>query len=118
VTPVEHTVDEQGRPLNMPRPRLFTHARYLLVLTWAFTFFSSIRGLSYLPTMWAIWQQGDSSQHSLLTWLCWLFANLTMAGWLHEHNGRRFNAAVTVNLVNAAMCALTVALIVLFRFSA
>jgi hypothetical protein len=115
VTPVEHTVDEQGQPLHTPRPVLFSHARYLVVLTWAFTFFSSVRGLSYLPTMWAIWQQGDSSQHSLLTWCTWLGANLTMAGWLHEHNGRRFNTAVTVNLANAAMCALTVALIAAFR---
>ncbi len=118
MTPAEHTVDEQGRPLHTPRPALFSHARYLVVLTWAFTFFSSVRGLSYLPTMWAIWEQGDSSQHSLLTWCTWLGANLTMAGWLHEHNGRRFNAAVTVNLANAAMCALTVALIAFFRFTA
>ena len=115
--PLDDTTDSNGRPLYAPRPALLQREHYLLVLTWAFTFFSSIRGLSYLPTMWAIWQQGDSSQHSLLTWCTWLGANLTMAGWLHEHNGRRFNAAVTVNLANAAMCALTVALIACFRFT-
>jgi hypothetical protein len=104
-----------GRPLHRPWPRLLTRERYLVVLTWSFTFFSSVRVLSYLPAMWAIWQQGDSSQHSLLTWATWLGANLTMAGWLHEHNGRCMNRAVGVNLCNAAMCAASLVLIVAFR---
>jgi hypothetical protein len=68
-----------------------------------------------LPTLVLIVEQQNSSQHSLLTWCTWLGANLTMAGWLHEHNGRRFNRAVAVNLVNAAMCAATAALILWFR---
>jgi len=113
--PTEHTTARGGRPLRAPRPLLFTRERYLLLLGWAFTFFSSVRVLSYLPTLVAIVQQQNSSQHSLLTWCTWLGANLTMAGWLHEHNGRRFNTAVWVNLVNAAMCALTVALILAYR---
>lgn len=113
--PLDNAVSRDGRPLRVPRPPLFTRAAYLRLLTWSFTFFSSVRVLSYLPAMVAIWQQGDSSQHSLLTWCTWMGANLTMAGWLHEHNGRRFNTAVVVNLANAAMCACTVALIVAFR---
>ena len=111
VTPLDNTVSRDGRPLRAPRPHLYTRAVYLRVLTWAFTLFSSLRVVSYLPAMAAIWQQGDSSQHSLLTWCTWLGANLTMAAWLHEHNGQRFNTAVRVNLINAAMCAATVALI-------
>jgi hypothetical protein len=113
--PTEHTLGRDGRPLRAPRPALFTRERYLLLLGWAFTFFSSVRVLTYLPTMVLIVQQQNASQHSLLTWCTWLGANLTMAGWLHEHNGRRFNTAVWVNLVNATMCALTVALIVAYR---
>lgn len=113
--PAEHTTDRRGRPLAAPRPALLTRARYLLLLGWAFTFFSSVRVLTYLPTMVLIVQQNNSSQHSLLTWCTWLGANLTMAGWLHEHNGRRFDTAVWVNLVNAAMCAVTVVLILAYR---
>ena len=114
--PLDDTLASNGRPLHAPRPALLRREHYLLVLTWAFTFFSSVRVLSYLPTLWLIVEQQNASQHSLLTWLTWLGANLTMAGWLHEHNGRRFNRAVVVNLVNAAMCALTLGLILLYRW--
>jgi hypothetical protein len=114
--PLEHTTDARGRALAAPRPRLFTRQRYLLLLTWAFTFFSSVRVLSYLPTLWLIHTEADSSQHSLITWCTWLGANLTMAAWLHEHNGQRFNRAVWVNLANATMCGLTIALIVVYRW--
>lgn len=113
--PMDHTTGRVGRPLNAPRWRLCTRERYLLLLTWSFTFFSSMRLLSYLPALWAIWKAQDSSQHSLLTWFTWLGGNLTMAGWLYEHNGQRMNRAVVVNLVNSAMCAATVVLIFVFR---
>lgn len=76
-------------------------------MTWAFTLLDTGRVLSYLPTRWVLVAQGDSSQHSLLTWGLWVGANLTMAGWLFEHQGRRWNRAVAVNLVNASMCAST-----------
>ena len=88
---------------------------YVTVLTWAFTFFNSVRVAAYLPTAWAIHVSGDSSQHSLWTWCTWLGANATMAAWLYEHNGQRVNRAVAVNIGNATMCALTVALILAYR---
>ena len=88
---------------------------YLTGLTWAFTLFSSLRAVSYLPTLWAIHQSGDSSQHSLWTWGIWLGANLTMAAWLYEQNGQRLGRAVVVNLGNSAMCAATVLLIAVYR---
>jgi hypothetical protein len=88
---------------------------YLMALTWAFTFFNSVRVIAYLPTLWAIHASGDSSQHSLWTWCTWLGANVTMAAWLYEHNGQRVNRAVAVNIGNATMCALTVGLIVTYR---
>jgi len=86
-----------------------------LLLTWAFTLFSSLRMVAYLPTLWAIYTTGDSSQHSLWTWCSWLGANATMAAWLYEQNGQRIGRAVAVNIGNGAMCAVTVALIVAHR---
>lgn len=88
---------------------------YLSVLTWFFTLFNSVRVLAYLPTLWAIVASGDSSQHSLLTWTTWVGANATMAAWLYEHNGRRLNRAIAVNLCNTLMCLTTSALIVAYR---
>jgi hypothetical protein len=114
--PLNDTLDRRGHPLQAPQPALFTRERYLLLLTWSFAFFSSVRVLAYLPTLWAIHASGDSSQHSALTWLTWLGANLTMAAWLHEHNGRRCNRAVMVSAANALMCGLTLALITWHRF--
>lgn len=92
---------------RIPAPRRV----YLAVLTWAFTIFSSLRVVAYLPTIWAIHASGDSSQHSLWTWLTWLGANATMAAWLHETNGQRVNRAVIVNACNASMCLVVVVLI-------
>jgi hypothetical protein len=91
--------------------------RYLRALTWAFTLFNSIRVLAYLPTAWAIYSSGDSSQHSLLTWLTWFGANVTMGAWLYENNGQRANKAVGVNACNACMCLMVSALIVAERIT-
>jgi hypothetical protein len=88
---------------------------YLKVLTLAFAFFSSVRVIAYLPTLWTIHTSGQSDQHSLLTWVTWAGANLTMAGWLYEEGGRRMNSAIAVLLCNFGMCALAVALIVWYR---
>lgn len=88
---------------------------YLRALTWAFTVFNSVRMLAYLPTIWAIVQSGDSSQHSLWTWCTWLGANATMAAWLYESNGQRFSRAVVINAGNAAMCAGTLLVIAAHR---
>jgi len=71
--------------------------------------------LGYLPTVLAIIESGNSSQHSLLTWITWLGANSTMAAWLYEHNGRRINKAVMVNIGNSTMCLATTLVIVYFR---
>lgn len=84
-------------------------------LCWAFTFFNSARVLAYLPTLWAIHASGDSSQHSLWTWITWFCANATMAAWLHERGNGEVNRAVCVNCVNALMCAAAIALIVWYR---
>ena len=81
------------------------------LLVVAFTFFNSTRVLSYLPMLWAIYASGDSSQHSLWTWLSWLGANLTMVAWLHDGRKGGFSGPALVNLANAAMCLAAVLLI-------
>jgi hypothetical protein len=88
---------------------------YSKLLTWAFALFGSTRLLTYLPTLWAIHASGDSSQHSLLTWLAWLGSHATMAAWLYEDNGRRVNKVVVVTCGNAVMCVLTSVLILVYR---
>lgn len=88
---------------------------YLTGLNWAFALFSSTRLLTYLPTLWAIQASGDSRQHSLLTWLAWVASNATMAAWLFEHNGRRWNKAIVVTAGNAVMCGAACLLIVHYR---
>ncbi len=98
-----------------PATRRVARQRYLALLGWTFALFNSVRVLTYLPTMWAIQASGQSEQHSLLTWLTWVGANLTMAGWLYEQNGQRLNRAVMVSLGNGAMCAATSLLILWHR---
>ncbi len=99
-------------PAPAPLPLRST---YLQALTWLFTVFNSVRVLAYLPTLWAIFDSGDSAQHSLWTWLTWVGANATMAAWLYEQNGRRVHRAVVVNACNTLMCLATCALIVAYR---
>jgi hypothetical protein len=98
-----------------PRPAASARTVYLALLTWAFTLFNSVRVVAYLPTLWAIQASGDSSQHSLWTWLTWVGANATMAAWLYEHNGQRINRAVMVNVGNTCMCLAAVLMIVAYR---
>jgi hypothetical protein len=38
-----------------------------------------------------------------------------MAAWLYEHNGRRLNRAIVVNVCNALMRLATAVLIVIYR---
>lgn len=88
---------------------------YLNVLNWSFALFNSSRLLSYVPTILAIHTSSDSSQHSLLTWLSWVGANVTMAAWLYESNRRRVNKAVAINIGNALMCLATLGMIAWYR---
>lgn len=85
---------------------------YITILGWLVAALGSVRLLSYLPTILAIHASGDSSQHSLWTWVLWSGSNLTMAAWLYEQGGQRLNRAVAVNIGNALMCLGTTAVIV------
>ena len=96
-------------------PPIASRSLYLTLLTWTFTAFNSVRVLGYLPTVHAIMASGDSSQHSVLTWITWLGANSTMAAWLYEQNGQRLSKAVMVNIGNTTMCLITTAVIVWYR---
>lgn len=105
-----------GHPSVSAAPRTRSgRVAYLVVLAWAFTFFAAVRLLTYLPTIWAIHEQAASDQHSLLTWLAWSGANLTMGLWLYEQADRRLERAAFVNFGNALMCLTTVAVIVAYR---
>ena len=103
-------------PLPVPPPPPTARTLYLTLLTWAFTLFSTVRVFAYLPTLWAIHDSGESTQHSLWTWLIWAGANSTMAAWLYEQAQQRFTSACAVNIANATMCTATLLLIVAYRF--
>jgi hypothetical protein len=85
------------------------------LLEWAFVGCNTLRVVAYLPTLLAIHEMGDSSQHSLWTWCTWFSANLTMALWLAQRGAGRVDFAVAVNCGNALMCAGGIALIVWYR---
>ena len=99
-------------PANAPGA---TNSLHMQLLNWTFILFSSTRLLTYLPTLWAIHTSGNSSQHSLWTWMAWVGSNLSMAAWLYEHNGRQFNKAAAVVCGNAVMCLSTCLVILLYR---
>lgn len=90
--------------------------RSLSLLSGSFALFNGLRIVAYLPTLAAIQASGGADQHSLFTWLTFLGANLTMAQWLHEQNGRRMNRAVAVNAFNALMCGAIAASIAWLRW--
>ena len=93
-----------------------TSTRSLALLSGAFALFNGLRIVAYLPTLAAIQASGQADQHSLFTWLTFMGANLTMALWLHEQNGRRMNRAVAVNAFNALMCGAIAASIAWLRW--
>ena len=109
----EHRLQDKGTALLGPVKA--QRATCSPLLAWTFTIFNSLRLLAYLPTQWVIVGNGDSSQHSLWTWVIWTGANLTMAAWLYEQNNQRFDRAVALNLFNGLMCLATVGLILYFR---
>lgn len=105
-----------GAVLSPPAPRRLPPLRqlYLKTLTVVFALLNSCRILAYLPTLLAIHETGDSSQHSVWTWCIWCGANLTTAAWLYEKDGHMSRVAA-VSLSNAAMCAIAVAMILAYR---
>jgi hypothetical protein len=115
--PVRACASSDGTPLAAPNldASAGVHATYVRILTWAFTFFNSVRVIAYLPTLWTLAHSDDSSQHSLWTWATWFFANLTMALWQVERNGSRLDRVAIVGLANSAMCFAVLVLLVVLR---
>lgn len=103
-------------PAHLAADGAATRMRSTSVLGSAFALFNGLRIVAYLPTLAAIQTSGQADQHSLFTWLTFLGANLTMALWLHEHNGRRVDRAVAVNAFNACMCGAIAASIAWLRW--
>ncbi len=95
---------------SAPRPSLVP-----MMVQWTFSLFSSLRAVSYVPTLWAIYDSANSSQYSLLTWLTFVGANASMAAWLFEKNGRKLDRAVVVSACNAFMCLVTCLMIGWYR---
>lgn len=93
-----------------------TANRSISLLSGAFALFNSLRIVAYLPTLMAIHAEGQTNQHSLLTWLCFMGANATMALWLYEQNGYRMNRAISVNVCNAVICTAITASIIWLRW--
>lgn len=102
---------------NLAAPALSVEPRraYLAMLGGLFALFNAARLVAYLPTIWAVALSGDSSQHSLWTWLTFLGGNATMAAWLWEQNGHRCQRAIAVCAGNALMCLAIVGVIVWTR---
>lgn len=114
------TSEAFGAPSEMTPPQQEAAAvarrrRYLRILSWVFAAFNSIRVLTYLPTVWAVIQSGQSGQHSLFTWVTWVGANASMAAWLYENNGGRLNKAIAVNIGNTIMCVVMCIVICWYR---
>lgn len=107
----EETALPQGGRSAGRRRRL-----YLRALAWAFTAFNSARIVAYLPNIYSIHTEADSSQHSLATWIILFGANATMAAWLYEQDGQRIGKVVAVNISNALMCLGTIVSIAWYRF--
>lgn len=101
---------------SLATDRVATRPRGPSWLSGAFALFNGLRIVAYLPTLAAIQTSSQADQHSLITWLTFLGANLTMALWLHEQNGRRVNRAVAVNAFNALMCGAIAASIAWLRW--
>jgi hypothetical protein len=92
-----------------------SRAKYLAILATLFAFFNTARIVAYVPTILAVAASGDSSQHSIWTWLTFLGGNATMAVWLWEQNGRRANRAIVASTCNALMCTAIAAVILWTR---
>lgn len=99
----------------LPSMALDARAAYLRILASVFALFSAARLVAYLPTIWAVAISGDSSQHSLWTWLTFVGGNASMALWLWEQNGRSGNRAIVISASNALMCLVIVGVIVWTR---
>lgn len=110
----QHVPDTDQVPSRAPDDEA-TAGLYRRSVEIAFALFSSTRLLTYLPTMFVIYASADASQYSMLTWLAWVGSNASMALWLFENNGRRFDKAVVVSIGNALMCLATCALIAVYR---
>ena len=106
----------QGLVIDRDKARSPTwRGAYLRLLAIAFTFFSSVRILTYVPTIWAIQMSQSSDQYSLFTWISWVGANGTMAAWIYEGNGQKLDPICVVNIGNALMCLATCIAIAYYR---
>ncbi len=104
-------------PAQTSAPRLLpTREQYRRSLPTVLNFWAVMRVLCYAQTLGLLLAAKDIHGQSLLAWVTWLGSAAALSGWLYENNGRRVDLAVVVNLVNVALCAAIVVLLVWHRF--
>ncbi|OZI31095.1 hypothetical protein CAL29_24480 [Bordetella genomosp. 10] len=96
-------------------PATATRGIYRRCLSRLTNFFGAIRVVTYVPTILALCESGNSSQYSIATWLLWIAANVTMTVSLWEQNDRKPNNLIVINLFNTMMCLITIGFIAYFR---
>lgn len=77
---------------------------YDLVLTAAFVGFNTFRVVTYLPTIAKLRRLRSAREHSVLTWVAWCLANVTMALKIQHETGDWLSSMVLLNMGNAVMC--------------
>lgn len=81
---------------------------YIVVLTYSYSFWNSVRILSYFPTILKLRRaDADAGSYSQVTWVCWIFANLTYCLMLFHSKGNHFDALVAVPFSNVVFCSIT-----------
>ena len=77
-----------------------------------FLFWSSVRILTYVPTIMKLLDpRATARDYSLATWASWMMSNGTFGLYLYEVSGRELNSMVLVNAGNTLMCLITSILI-------
>lgn len=81
---------------------------YFQVLSVSYAFWNSIRIFSYMPTILKLRRaEACADSYSQVTWVCWIFSNLTYTLMLYETNGNRIDGLVLVPASNVLFCSIT-----------
>lgn len=81
---------------------------YLQGLATAYAVSNSLRMLSYLPTILKLRRaEASADSYSQVTWMIWIFSNLTFGLMLFESSGRVIDELVLVPIINFVFCSVT-----------
>ena len=85
------------------------------VLKWTTNLTSSLRVITYAPTILTLFASADSTQYNLLSWSTWVIANASLTASLYDQNGRKFDYMIQINCCNTFMSLVTAAVIFYLR---